>query len=143
MKQHSILCLDFDGVLHAYTSKWTQYDEIHDGPVPGAMEFLLAANERFHINIFSSRSSWEDGIKAMKHWLIGNLAKHWEEQGAAEVDILTDAAFDWVNTHVSWPDSKPPAFLTIDDRALTFTGVWPAIEELLAFKPWNKKGPQS
>ena len=39
---------------------------------------------------------------------------------------------------LQWPTEKPAAFITIDDRALTFTGVWPAIETLLSFKPWNK-----
>lgn len=51
-----ILCLDFDGVIHQYDSKWTQADEIHDGPVEGAMEFISNAQRYFTIAIYSSRS---------------------------------------------------------------------------------------
>ena len=40
---------------------------------------------------------------------------------------------------IKWPTEKPPAMVTLDDRAITFTGEWPSIETLLAFKPWNKK----
>lgn len=40
---------------------------------------------------------------------------------------------------LQWPQEKPAAFITIDDRALTFTGMWPSIKTLQAFKPWNKK----
>jgi hypothetical protein len=40
---------------------------------------------------------------------------------------------------LEWPTEKPPALVTIDDRAITFTGEWPAMAELLAFKPWNKR----
>ena len=50
----------------------------------------------------------------------------------------------WLQFH-SFPDlpvtcEKPPAFLTIDDRAITFTGVLPDVETLKAFKPWNMVG---
>ena len=38
---------------------------------------------------------------------------------------------------VEWPKSKPPAHVYLDDRAVTFTGVWPDPAELLAFRPWN------
>lgn len=51
-----------------------------------------------------------------------------------------DYAARLVVKEISWPLFKPPAMVTIDDRAITFTGEWPSIDALLAFKPWNKKG---
>lgn len=38
---------------------------------------------------------------------------------------------------LSFPWSKPPAWLTIDDRAVTFNGKWPSVEFIENFKPWN------
>lgn len=64
-----ILCLDFDGVLHSYTSGWQGADVIPDPPVPGAIEFLAEASKHFRIAIFSSRSHQEGGISAMQLWL--------------------------------------------------------------------------
>jgi hypothetical protein len=40
---------------------------------------------------------------------------------------------------VEWPRSKPPAHVYLDDRAMTFAGSWPSVEELLAFRPWNSR----
>ena len=40
---------------------------------------------------------------------------------------------------LEWPLEKPAAFVTIDDRALTFDGTWPDIEALKQFQPWNKR----
>jgi len=39
---------------------------------------------------------------------------------------------------VRFVTEKPPALVTLDDRASTFTGTWPKVADLLAFKPWNK-----
>jgi hypothetical protein len=44
--------------------------------------------------------------------------------------------------NISWPTQKPAASLTIDDRALCFTGIFPDAAEILAFKPWNKRAPK-
>jgi len=38
-----------------------------------------------------------------------------------------------------FPLEKPPALVSLDDRAITFMGEWPDIEVLKKFKPWNKK----
>jgi len=41
--------------------------------------------------------------------------------------------------NVKFPQEKPPAMVSLDDRAITFTGEWPSMISLIAFKPWNKK----
>lgn len=39
MKKQTI-CVDFDGVLHSYTSRFTVPDEVLDRPTPGALGWL-------------------------------------------------------------------------------------------------------
>ncbi len=125
-----ILCLDFDGVLHSYTSGWQGVDQIPDPPVEGAMEFLKTALESFDVQVYSSRSeNQEHGIRAMQDWLLTNMLLELPFQHF-EIKELFDS--------IKWPTTKPPAFVTIDDRAIQFTGEWPSVETLLAFKPWNK-----
>lgn len=113
-----ILCLDFDGVIHSYTSGWRGADNIPDPPVPGAMQFIRDAQKHFRVAIFSSRSNQPGGLMAMQQYLILHCLTPIED--------------------IEWPTEKPAAFLTIDDRAVTFTGSWPEAVELLKFKPWNK-----
>lgn len=125
-----ILCLDFDGVIHSYTSGWRGAKEIPDPPVPGAMEFLFYAVDHFTVAIFSSRSSQRGGIRAMKRWLQKHLNNHFGSHRTIAEDILTA---------IEWPKEKPAAFVTLDDRAITFMGEWPSIQTLKEFKPWNKK----
>jgi hypothetical protein len=119
-----ILCLDFDGVIHSYTSGWKGADVIPDPPVPGAMAFIREAQEHFTVAIFSSRSNQPGGLDAMKRYIALN----------SEIGFLYDPI-----AGLEWPLEKPAAMVTIDDRALTFDGTWPAIDTLKSFKPWNKK----
>ncbi len=113
-----ILCLDFDGVIHSYTSGWKDIDIIPDPPVPGAFAFILSALDHFRVAVYSSRSITPRGRNAMQAWF---------RIYQFDPDLL------------DWPDCKPSAFITIDDRAITFTGPpWPDPAALLNFKPWNK-----
>lgn len=125
-----ILCLDFDGVLHSYSSGWKGADVIPDPINPGAAEFLDRAVGSFQVAIYSSRSSQPNGILAMQLWLRLSLYREMEEARADEVLAM-----------IGWPEAKPPAFLSIDYRAVTFTGQWPSMDEMLAFQPWFKKRP--
>ena len=70
-----ILCLDFDGVIHSYTSGWKGARSIPDMPVTGALEFIVTAMEYFNIAIFSSRSHQWGGKRAMKRWLWDKYAE--------------------------------------------------------------------
>jgi len=61
-----ILCLDFDGVLHSYTSGWQGSRNILDPPVDGELKFLEQNWRGFQLCIFSSRSHYFGGRWAMK-----------------------------------------------------------------------------
>lgn len=123
-----ILCLDFDGVIHSYSSGWKGADIIPDPPTDGAIAFMLGALQHFEVVIFSSRSNQPGGMKAMANWLKHHAGQCWHESPAGPG-----------LENISFVMEKPAAMVTIDDRAITFTGTWPAIADLLAFKPWNKK----
>jgi len=117
-----LLCLDFDGTIHSYTSGWQGVDVIPDEPVNGAFEFIREAMDQFEVNVFSARSGLPGGIEAMKAWFI----RHgWNEAEPGEP------------AGIVFPTCKPPAHVSIDDRAMTFTGTWPDMQALKDFRPWN------
>lgn len=136
MKQNPIICVDFDGVIHSYTSGWKGANVIPDDPVPGAIDWLVAhlplpdalGMSGPYIGpepvIYSSRSSQRGGIKAMKEWFI----KHGLSEWYIRDNIL------------KFPKTKPAAFLTIDDRAICFDGRFPTTEQMMAFETWQRRG---
>jgi hypothetical protein len=121
-----ILCLDFDGVIHSYTSGWKGATNIPDDPVPGAIEFITdALMDGFDVVIHSSRARHFGGITAMKLWLKSHAGSQWDTMGPSLCEVR-------------FVRMKPSAIVTIDDRAITFTGKWPSVGSLRSFKPWNK-----
>ena len=70
-----ILCLDFDGVCHGYTSGWQGITVIPDQPVAGLFAFLENANKYFDLYIYSSRSSEDEGRQAMRRWFVEHGTK--------------------------------------------------------------------
>jgi len=166
-KQKPILCVDFDGVLHSYTSSWRGARVIPDMPVKGALQFLAEATTYFQVMIFSSRSRYLGGRRAMKHWLwdryaeIGGVKRRKWFLGPFEQihdipaiphwywrTILSDTGMDpWkyevdlgikkLLRKIRFPTRKPPAFVLIDDRCICFQGTFPTFEELVEFRPWR------
>lgn len=131
-----ILCLDFDGVIHSYTSGWQGEAVVADPPVPGAMKFIDDAMDWFTVHIYSSRSQSGDGRNAMKDF----VRTHMKAYAEAELGRDDGGRYaDDVIEEITFPHSKPAAFLSIDDRALQFNGYWPDPEKLLQFNPWNKR----
>lgn len=120
-----IICLDFDGVVHSYVSGWQGACTINDPPMPGALDYITdLLLEGYDVVIHSSRSRHLFGIWAMRNWLRKHAGNQWDCMGPS----LCDVRFTRL---------KPPAILTIDDRAMRFQGAWPSMKSLKTFKPYK------
>lgn len=128
-----IICIDFDGVIHSYERGW-QDGSIYGTVVPGFCDWAEQAKTKFKLVVYSSRSHSESDRVAMSDWLVAEIFL-WAE---TKVGGSTLSANDF-----GFASEKPPAFLTIDDRAIHFKGDWSAPElqpdAMRAFKPWNAK----
>lgn len=151
MAYKPIISVDFDGVIHSYSSGWKGAHIIPDDPVPGAIHALHQyIDAGFVVAIFSSRSKSIRGRWAMKRWMAKAASDYYIEPGHRMVtqtesdcigmDMASDPtcgrAFVW---RLSWPWFKPSAVLTIDDRAVCFTGEFPPVNAIKIFQPWNKR----
>lgn len=134
MRKKMILCVDFDGVVHSYSSGWKGDTAIPDAPVPGALKWLWEATEWWDVQIYSSRSKNPDAVLAMKAWMIF----HSMNVFGPGHPMIRDTGEPYP---IGFAHEKPAAFLTIDDRAICFEGDWSELDaaDLLHFKPWNKR----
>lgn len=123
-----VLCLDFDGVIHSYTSGWQGARNIPDPPVAGAIEFIgTALVAGWDVAIHSSRARHWGGVSAMRNWLRKHADMLWyPTPGGVGIEDVRIVRF------------KPSAMVTLDDRAITFTGEFPSLDLLKRFRPWNK-----
>jgi hypothetical protein len=121
-----IICIDFDGVIHSYERGW-QGGVIYGNVTEGFFEWALEAQKHFSLVVYSSRSSNPEGREEMMRWL--------------DVQVRKQFPNDIPELHLEFAHEKPPAFLTIDDRAVTFNGDWSvlSVEFLKNFKPWTFK----
>ena len=131
------LSLDFNGVIHDHVKGPGGKGPIPpDSPeIPGAIDFLTKAVERFKVSIGSARFSnpGDEGQKAKdeaRAWLVNH--------GISNDDITDD------------PDQSGKIFLTgskvrylvaLDDRSIRFDGTFPDLDELEQYQPWNTPHP--
>ncbi|HEX5326200.1 MAG TPA: hypothetical protein VFW75_05995 [Acetobacteraceae bacterium] len=112
------VAVDFDGVLHSYTSPWISAEIIPDPPVPGAIEWLNALVKEFTVYIHTTRADTVAGSLAVAHWLF-------------------ESGYDGPPLEVT--NQKRPAVIYVDDRGWRFTGAnFPTPTEIRNAKPWNK-----
>ncbi len=124
------ICIDFDGVLHAYTSGWKGASVIADPPVDGAFEALrsyLAATPPLVLAIYSARSAQADGIQSMRSWIDTHDAATRHPEHAPLVDQFL------------FPHYLPAAKVYLNDHGLRFEGKFPSVDDLIyAFRVWNE-----
>lgn len=143
MSYRPTISIDFDGVLHAYTSGWKGATTIPDGPTPGAIEWLcdlvhpLRGSGGVKVVVCSARARTPWGWWAVKRWIRHHVFEHMGSDMTTADDICGE---------VSVTGRKPAAIVYVDDRAWRFDGEhFPSIEELKAHRPWcavaSKSGP--
>lgn len=112
------IAVDFDGVIHSYTSGW-QGPVPTDPPVAGAREAIAKLREKFDIAVLTTRAETEDGAAGTRAYL---------RTHGIEVDQVTHG--------------KVKAVLYVDDRGFRFTGDWKAVlrhVEHGGLDPWTKR----
>lgn len=115
------ISLDFDGVIHAYTSQFTLPTEIHDDPVPGAFEFIREALiAGYGVHIHSARANDVGTEQAIIQWFLKHGLEHFY------VDRLNISPL------------KKGAVIYIDDRGWRFEGTFPSLETIRSLRQWNK-----
>lgn len=113
-----VVCFDFDGVIHSYTSGWKGVDVIPDPPVEGIKEVIDKLRE--------------DGYKVV-------ICSTRCERTQAKISMLY-----WLNTHKIFVDQftneKPPAVCYVDDRAIRFDGKTDGLyEKIKSFESYLQK----
>ena len=114
---------------------WSMITNLDGEMVPSTVILYLASfngrtrpSSSLRLVIYSSRSKHPGGVEAMRDWMCKQMSVTGEN-----VNDFT-AMFEFAH-------EKPAAFLTIDDRALTFNGDWLDCQyeasNLRKFKPWN------
>lgn len=113
------LCVDFDRVIHSYTTPWSGTTSIPDPPNKGAFQWLTEVVQHFDVYVFSCRCEDPSSEAAMKAWM--------RQHGLSE-EVIAKLRFT---------NQKPAAILYIDDRSFHFQGSFPTVDAIKAFKPWH------
>lgn len=125
------ITLDFDGVVHLYTSPWAGPDVVTDGVVPGAIEAIKAYQDAgYFVSIYSTRSHSYGGIAAMRQAMYGWIIDHFAGDTTTANRVYTE---------LEWPTELLPSALYVNDNGFRFEGEFPTLEYLKDVKSWAKR----
>lgn len=112
------IAVDFDGVIHSYTTPWQAANICPDPPVPGAIGWLNKMVAEFDVVIHTTRGDLPGGNEAVLAYLRDN--------GYTGPDLLVTS-------------KKVPALVYVDDRGWRFDGTnFPTALQVHRARPWNK-----
>jgi len=123
------LCVDFDGVIHSFSSGWKGTTNIPDPPMPDALDWLLKMQGKYIIVISSCRARTPEGAQAIRGYMAKHIYAH-----TGDVEVTTYFMRDLVVT-----GKKPGALVYIDDKGFRFSGQFPTEGAIEALTRWNKE----
>ena len=105
------IAVDFDGVLHAYSKKWSD-GTIYDNPIPGSREAMQTLLDKgYEVVIYSTRGETRT-VKNVEQPHQRHDMKIWLDKHQIPYTRIHDEP------------GKPLCKLFIDDNAYRFTGDW-------------------
>ena len=131
------IAIDFDNVVHSYTSPWSHAADIADPPLRGAIAWLErltseGARVFLHTCRFTQDHPQAAGFLAADPATVELAVRTW-----LQVHGLSDAAAARITmwTH----PGKPYADAYVDDKAVEFTGQWHTVATLKNIVAANKE----
>jgi len=140
------IAIDFDGVLHSYTSGWTGQVP-YDPPVDGAQQAMAKLLEQDHkLVVFTCRinATEKDDLNS---WQVHNVLRQWFRANGFPSEFWDDdkhgSAVFTTSDLVEITGTKPHADIYIDDRGMRFEGHWNDVLHDLQVEtettPWHKQ----
>ena len=117
------ICIDFDGVVHDYSSGW-QGEDVFGQMIPNADTGTSVLKQKgWTVIIFTTRKKTDE----LEKW----LKEH-------------NITYDYINENPGQPDGtsgKIMADVYLDDRGICFRGRWDSwlVREILDFEPWQEQ----
>ena len=117
------ICIDFDGVIHDYSSGW-QGEDVFGQMIPNADTGTSVLKQKgWTVIIFTTRKKTDE----LEKW----LKEH-------------NITYDYLNENPGQPDGtsgKIMADVYLDDRGICFRGRWDSwlVREILDFEPWQEQ----
>lgn len=117
------ICIDFDGVIHDYSSGW-QGEDVFGQMIPNADTGTSVLKQKgWTVIIFTTRKKTDE----LEKW----LKEH-------------NITYDYINENPGQPDGtsgKIMADVYLDDRGICFRGRWDSwlVREILDFEPWQEQ----
>jgi hypothetical protein len=132
------IAVDFDGVIHSRPKSERGGVDITGEPVPGAFNFLRHLTSAFEVVIFSSRFAGFDGQMAKDSVAKWMMERFGDDSYAQMARGKTGYDPHEILARIRLTATKPVARCYLDDRAITFKGIFPSIPDLLNFKTWEE-----
>lgn len=116
------VCVDFDGVIHAYTRGWHD-GTIYDQPLPGALDGLRALMRDYAVVIHTARNARQVGPWLQERGFVTTL----------DIDLPYELQFWNQLGGLFVTNRKMPAVAYIDDRGIRFENWDQALADLRRF----------
>lgn len=131
------IAIDFDNVVHSYTSPWSHAADIADPPLPGAIAWLErltseGAQVFLHTCRFTQDYPQAAGFLAADPVVVEGAVRTW-----LQVHGLSAAAAARI---VMWAYAgKPYADAYVDDKAIAFCGEYYGVDALRDIVAFHKR----